>query len=225
MDDLTTYALLATSFFFVAIAFGLLVRYRQVSQKINASTDLGHDLWSSLEQRLKKQDERILDMMGRLEVVQSRVLAAAAVVPSPAPASLPPLPKVVPQPPSEEEKPSDVMESGRPAQRPERPESQESQHSQQTEAPEVAVAGVKLDETQLAALKLLGEAPKNTRQLTDALHKSREHTARIMKGLFVSGLVQRNDSAKPFVYHLTDEGNRRLSAAAKDGGPSPPPVV
>ena len=61
MDDLTTYALLATSFFFVAIAFGLLVRYRQASQRINASTDLGRDLWSSFELRLMKQHELLLD--------------------------------------------------------------------------------------------------------------------------------------------------------------------
>ncbi len=76
MDDLTTYALLATSFFFVALSFGLLVRYRQVSQRITASTDMGRDLWQTLEQRLKKQDERILDMMGRMEVIQSRNMAA-----------------------------------------------------------------------------------------------------------------------------------------------------
>lgn len=67
-----------------------------------------------------------------------------------------------------------------------------------------------MDETQLAALNLLRETPKNTRQLTDALGKSREHTARIMKDLFESGLVKRNDSSKPFVYELTDDGRRRL---------------
>jgi predicted transcriptional regulator len=76
-----------------------------------------------------------------------------------------------------------------------------------------SVVGLELDETQLAALKLLSDAPKNTRQLTDALGKSREHTARIMKGLFELALVGRNDSSKPFVYQLTDEGSRRLSSS------------
>ena len=68
-----TLAALASSAFFVALSFGLLLRYKQVSQRINASNDLGRDLWEALEQRLKKQDERILDMMGRFEVIQSRV--------------------------------------------------------------------------------------------------------------------------------------------------------
>ncbi|MDE1852552.1 MAG: winged helix DNA-binding protein [Thaumarchaeota archaeon] len=202
MDDLTTYALLATSFFFVALAFGLLVRYRQVSQKINSSTEMGRDLWGALEQRLRKQDERILDMMGRLEVVQSRVIAATQVH---APASLSPLPPLSPPAAPAEEKPTPVT---RPGPTPQQPESQESQQSQAPASP--AKIGLEMDETQLAALKLLGESPKDTRQLTDTLKKSREHTARMMKELFEMGLVRRNDSAKPFVYQLTDEGRRRL---------------
>ena len=208
MDDITTYALLAASFFFVALAFALLVRYRQVSQKINASTDLGHDLWSSLEQRLKKQDERILDVMGRLEVIQARVMSAAA---AQAPPTLSPLPVVAPPAPAapEEEEPEVVTE---PSPAVQQPESQPSQPSQAPEAApkEAPESGPKLDETQLAAMKLLSGTPKNTRELTDALKKSREHTARIMKELFEAGLVTRNDSSKPFVYQLTDEGRRRL---------------
>jgi DNA-binding MarR family transcriptional regulator len=195
MDDLTTYALLTTSFFFVALALALLVRYRQVSQRISSSTDLGHDLWSSLEQRLKKQDERILDVMGRLEVIQARVMSAAA---AQAPVALRPLPPMAPQP-APEEKPGDVTEAEPNMQRP---------TSQPSQEPEASPKAVELDETQLAALKLLSEAPKNTRQLTDALQKSREHTARSMKELFEMGLVKRKDSSKPFVYELTDEGRR-----------------
>ena len=205
MDDLTTYALLATSFFFVAVAFGLMIRYRQVSQRINASTDLGHDLWSSLEQRLKKQDERILDMMGRLEVIQSRVLAVTT---SPAPSaavSLPSLPPAPTQPASTPEKRRDVAEKGPVVQQSTSRESQMLQANAQT--PKVKEG---LDETQMGALKLLAEGPRNTRQLTDVLSVSREHMARVMKELFESGLVGRNDSSKPFVYQLTEEGRRRL---------------
>jgi len=68
-----TFVAFASSAFFVALSFGLLLKYKQVSQKVNASNDLGRDLWEALEQRLKKQDEHILDMMGRFEVIQSRV--------------------------------------------------------------------------------------------------------------------------------------------------------
>ncbi|MDG6991036.1 MAG: hypothetical protein JRM99_06405 [Nitrososphaerota archaeon] len=203
MVDVTSLVLLAVAFFFVALSFALLARYRQVSERVNASTDLGRDLWSSLEQRLKKQDERILDMMGRVEVIQSRVMAASAALAAPgAPVALRPPPAT----PKSEAGPTPSHVTSQPAQQ---PESQESQASQPVgEAPGVPSD---LDETQLAALRLLGEAPKNTRQLTDALGKSREHTARIMKGLFESGLVRRNDSSKPFVYELTDEGRSRVS--------------
>ena len=204
MDDFTTYVFLATSFFFVALAIGLLARYRLVSQRITSSTDLGHDLWQSMEQRLKKQDERILDMMGRLEVVQSRVLAAAAAQGPPSSSSGPPPSVTVPKQTQVEEP---IVTKDQPPPIMQQPESQASQTSQVRSAP------TEPDETQLSALKLLVGTPLNTRQLTDQLKKSREHVARIMKDLFEMGLVTRNDSTKPFVYQLTDEGRRHLPAS------------
>jgi hypothetical protein len=72
--DLVTPTLLAASAFFVALSFALLYRYRQISKQVIASNDVGRDLWQALEARLKKQDERILDMMGRVEVIQSRAM-------------------------------------------------------------------------------------------------------------------------------------------------------
>jgi len=204
LDDAVSVTLLATAAFFVALSLGLLIRYRQVSQKISASSDLGRDLWAALEQRMRKQDERILDMMGRLEVVQSRVLAPTAAHP---PVALPPFPPLEPSSVSREEKASGVMEPTPALQQPaSQPESQISQ---------LAPAELQLDETQLAAIKLLSEGSRNTRQITDSLGKTREHTARVMKELFEWGLVRRNDSTKPFVYQLTDEGRRFLSAGIK----------
>lgn len=199
MDDVTTYALLTTSFFFVALSFALLVRYRQVSQRINASTDLGHDLWSSLEERLKKQDERILDLMGRLEVIQARVMAAAA---AQVPVALSPLPPIAPPTPTVEEKP-DVATAPRPAQL------QEFQGSQPLQTS--PGLGSALDPTQLRALDFLKDAPRSTSEIVKTLGKSREHTARLMKDLFEMGLVQRNASSKPFVYQLTEAGRSRLA--------------
>ena len=206
MDDITTYALLTSSFFFVALALALMVRYRQVSQRINASTDLGHDLWSSLEQRLKKQDERILDVMGRLEVIQARVVTSTASQP---PATISP-PTTTPIPPLPVHEETVVTPETRPLLQ--QPVSQKSQTPQvQSPTPPSPQGELKLDETQLSAMKLISENPKNTRELTDALRKSREHTARIMKGLFEMGLVSRNNTSKPFVYQRTDDGKRRLS--------------
>jgi hypothetical protein len=207
MDDVTTYALLTASFFFVALAIGLLAKYRQVSSRINASTDLGHDLWSSLEQRLKKQDERILDVMGRLEVIQARVMASTA---AQAPATLSPLPVVTPHPPAVEEGAPPVTGPSPITQQP------ESQESQQPEAPvQPSVPPGELDRTEKLALSLLSGGPLATPDILKGLisqggPRSREHAARLMKELFEKGLVSRNDSSKPFVYQLTDEGKRRL---------------
>jgi hypothetical protein len=189
-----------------------MVRYRRVSQRISESSDLGRDLWQALDQRMRKQDERILDMMGRLEVVQSRVVAATTLQ-----SSVMPAPKT--SFPSEPERDISAVEpvAQHPVQQPGPPLSQQSHGSESVL--QAMRTDIQLDETQLAVLGLLVESSKNTRQLTDALERSREHTARVMKGLFELGLVRRNDSTKPFVYQLTDEGRRRLPA----GGSTPPP--
>lgn len=230
LDDATTIALLVTSAFFVTLAFGLLVRYRQLSQKIAGSSDLGHDLWDALEQRMRKQDERILDMMGRIEVVQARVMAPPPAQEPTDPPSTPLEPLPMSQP---EEESSDVEKELRAMQQPKsQSKSQESQPSQLEQAQEASQAPLTpqpestqqpetppkaelmLDETQLATLRLLAEGTKNTRQLTDTLKKSREHTARVMKELFELGLVRRNVATKPFVYQITDEGRRKLESGA-----------
>ena len=203
LDDAVTLTLLTAASFFVALSIGLLLRYRQVSERINASSDLGHDLWSALEQRMKKQDERILDMYGRLEVVQSRVLAATA---PREPAAVPPMPTLTPPPTPQQEKPEPVTERT--------PVTQQSEPVMESQVSQPLGTNHQLDETQLAAVRLLAESPKNTRQITDALKKSREHTARVMKELFERGLVRRNDTTKPFVYQLTDLGKRYLAAGA-----------
>jgi hypothetical protein len=203
LDDAVSVTLLATAAFFVALSFGLLIRYREVSRRISASSDLGHDLWIALEQRMRKQDERILDMMGRLEVVQSRVMAAAA---APALPAVPPPPPPAPSTAPPEEVPGGVIGPSPVVQRLESHVESRESHESHAE-PRV----VELDETQLAAIRFLGESPRNTRQLTDALGKSREHTARLMKELFDLGFVSRNDATKPFVYQLTDSGRSFLT--------------
>jgi DNA-binding MarR family transcriptional regulator len=183
LDDLVTYALLASSAFFVVLAFGLLVRYRQASQKIVASTDMGKDLWQALEQRLKKQDERILDVMGRMEVIQSRVTERAAA----------PAPMVVPPPQPVEKKTPPSVESPL--------------------AITWTASVTSLDATEIVVIKLLGDQPRSSVEIKQLIGKSREHTARLMKSLFDRGLVVRDDSKRPFVYELTEAGRRYLSAS------------
>jgi CRP-like cAMP-binding protein len=55
-------------------------------------------------------------------------------------------------------------------------------------------------------LKMLGERPRTSHEVQDAIGRTREHTARLMKKLHESGLVERDTNAKPFKYRLTAAG-------------------
>ena len=255
MDDIVTYALLTASGVFVVLAVVLLARYRQASQRISASFDLGHELWEALETRLKKQDERILDMMARVEVIQSRAvkerageaveapsvlnlpaqeptIEKPAAEPQPEPAksqeSREPTPQVTPTPSPVESELLKSIES-----RLVRQEAQINEMKGLIEATQSFVAAQRAsqpavpqppapaarrqirspDITSKDLLQMLNEKPRTSVEIKERFGITREHAARLLKGLFGKGLVVRNDSAKPYVYELTDQGRQSLSAA------------
>lgn len=247
MVDLATLVVTAASAFFVVLAIGLLVKYRQTSQRIAASTDLGRDLWDALETRLKKQDERILDMMARVEVIQSRTeerhreeeLAQVGL------GAL--------QVPRREEKPTKTFAepegsprsrgaASRPAVTNEADRILESRLDKQgaqivelmgrletiqsllieervgkpavatRAAPTVRRVPPSGGSTERQIIEMLSEKPRTSVEIRQRFDISREHSARLLKGLFDRGLVIRNDSGKPFVYEITEAGRRYLSA-------------
>jgi predicted transcriptional regulator len=59
-------------------------------------------------------------------------------------------------------------------------------------------------------LRLLNERPMTSREVQQAIGRSREHTSRLMKRLHEYGFVNRNTSTKPFKYALA-EGHRLRS--------------
>jgi predicted transcriptional regulator len=59
-------------------------------------------------------------------------------------------------------------------------------------------------------LLMLKEKPMTTRQIQELVGRSREHTSRVMKGLYNSGFVIRDTSSKPFKYSITNTGLRQL---------------
>lgn len=59
-------------------------------------------------------------------------------------------------------------------------------------------------------LKLLVEKPRTSREIYNAIGRTREHTSRLMRKLYESNLVNRDNNNKPFKYIITDEGRRRL---------------
>lgn len=66
--------------------------------------------------------------------------------------------------------------------------------------------------TQIAIIRLLASGVMSSAEVKEAIKKSREHTAR-MKSLFDKGLVTRDDSARPFVYQLTERGRAYLGSS------------
>lgn len=180
MVDWVGMADVALGAFFVVLAAFLLVRYQQASRRLSESAELNHDLWRAMEDRLKKQDERILDLMGRVEVLQAHYVSGS---------------------------PQRVVIS-----RDMQPPQQVTYVQAQRETRAVARVQPEADDTEKAIIKLLSEGSMSSVDVREAIKKSREHTARLMKDLFDKGLVTRDDSAKPFVYQLTDEGRRYLSS-------------
>ncbi|MGI0038107.1 MAG: hypothetical protein ACRD99_07095 [Nitrososphaera sp.] len=59
-------------------------------------------------------------------------------------------------------------------------------------------------------LKMLAERPRTSREVQQAVGRTREHTARLMKRLTESKFVDRDSTKKPFQYTLTDLGRERL---------------
>ncbi|MDV3278325.1 MAG: winged helix DNA-binding protein [Nitrososphaerales archaeon] len=179
MADPVEVAAVAFAGFFVVLAVVLLAKYKQASEQIQASSDLGRDLWKALEDKQRKQDERILDLMGRVEVMQSRLSSSVTSA------------QVMQQ---RQEPVQHAIQ--------ERPQSEPSRERRPRKPAS--------DASEKVILGLLRDGPKSTIEIKQAMGLSREHTARLMKSLYDAGLVERDESAKPFVYRLTDKGRGRL---------------
>ena len=59
-------------------------------------------------------------------------------------------------------------------------------------------------------LHLITNKSMTSRDIQITLKKSREHTSRLMKKLFESGLVQRNTETKPYIYSITEKGKSKV---------------
>ncbi len=166
---------------FSVLSWVLISKFRTLNSEISESADLGHDLWSALDSRMRKQDERILDIMTKFEVYRSKFVA-------------------VPSHPGDNRDSSIIHPL---------------QLRMKNVEPNVVQAslGVVLEPTERVVLQLLLERPRTSVELKSLVNKSREHTARLMKDLFERHLVSRDDSKKPFVYQLTEEGRSYLSTS------------
>ena len=188
--DIITYFAAGVIGLFIVLSWVLLSKYRNLTAKVAESTELGRDIWNALDSRLKKQDERILDVVTRFDVYESRL--AEVTLPRAAKERVPvQTVKVEVQPQQKAEAKEEQKQEARPA----------------------APTREDLEPTERVVLQLLMERPRTSIEIKTLVKKSREHSARLMKTLFERRLVSRADQKKPFVYELTEEGRRYLSGS------------
>ena len=65
-------------------------------------------------------------------------------------------------------------------------------------------------------LQLITNKTMTSRDIQITTKRSREHTSRLMKKLFESGLVQRNTETKPYSYSITEKGKEKINDIASD---------
>ena len=65
-------------------------------------------------------------------------------------------------------------------------------------------------------LQLITNKAMTSRDIQITTKRSREHTSRLMKKLFESGLVQRNTETKPYSYSITEKGKEKIKNISSD---------
>jgi len=65
-------------------------------------------------------------------------------------------------------------------------------------------------------LHLITNKAMTSRDIQITTKRSREHTSRLMKKLFESGLVQRNTETKPYTYSITEKGKSKIKVVASN---------
>jgi predicted transcriptional regulator len=168
----------------VVILATLLSRYSAMIREADRSTRLAKDVWDSMNSRFSVVDARIIDLMAKTEVLSSRLGTSVATTQARPVANA-------------------IMSAS--------PEGKAVQSSDVVRVTTRAVMG-EGTETEAKVLRLLVEGPKTSAQIKDAVGRSREHTARLMKALFDRGLVVRNDRNKPYVYEITDSGRSQVAS-------------
>lgn len=166
----------------VLVMMTLLYRYRELVREADRSTRLAKDVWDSVNSRFAVVDSRIIDLMAKTEVLSSRLNIETA--------------------PSRLSEP--VIETG---------STTATSAGRTTSAgSQTSTSATQSTETEARVLRLLVTGPRSSAQIKDELGRSREHTARLMKGLFERGLVVRNERTKPYVYEITSAGRTYVAS-------------
>lgn len=186
LDDLVLTTCVGISTACVAIMVVFLTRYRAIVNEASKSSQLAKNIWDALNSRLSVMDARIIDTMAKVEIYAVQ----------------------------QESRRSRKVEDDQLAPRPSVTGKLEPVISPQTQLkaanPVQLNVQVEPQGIERRILSSLSEGPRTNADIKNLVNRSREHTARVMKLLFESGLVARNDRTRPFVYEITDAGRRYL---------------
>jgi predicted transcriptional regulator len=67
-------------------------------------------------------------------------------------------------------------------------------------------------EREVLNMVMEGEGRLTAREIQQRIGKTREHTARMMNALFQDGFVERDTTARPYSYSITDKGRNILGS-------------
>jgi predicted transcriptional regulator len=68
----------------------------------------------------------------------------------------------------------------------------------------------KLTDTEDEILKILSQRESTATELQTVVNKTREHTSRMLKNLFKSGYIERDEKKRPYVYSLNKDSMTTL---------------
>jgi DNA-binding MarR family transcriptional regulator len=175
----------------LVIVLSLLSRYKNAVDDAHKSSQLSKNLWDAMNARLTTQDARIVDLMAKLEVYSVRRILPASSVSAPK--------SVISQ--SESHDAKAVTNVSRSTSQVQITGGSRRQSTRVT------------NNTELTILHTLLQGPKASNNIKEVIQVTREHNARLLKGLYERGLVVRDDQHKPFVYEISEAGKAYLTSA------------
>jgi len=83
-------------------------------------------------------------------------------------------------------------------------------------AEEREVSFARLTPTEMEVLRLLYvSGPKTASEIREVINRTREHTARLMKKLYLEGYVERDTTTTPYIYKLSSKIRKSLEFSMK----------
>jgi hypothetical protein len=174
---------------------------------VETSPDYGVEvsaIVSEFNQRLKRLEENLVDQKVKLEIMELRASRSIQGV-------------TLPVSEAEVERTfSQRDELRNPVMNIERPAMEKVAQSSGTRIPiqrQFPDQDKKLGVTELEALRLVfeGRGKISAKEIQQRIGRTREHTARMMNSLYHDGLVERDVTARPFSYSITEKGRDLLN--------------